>query len=521
MRNKMNMRRSGLMCVAVLVSVPAVGLAQNALDHNLRVGSGGKNASQASRWDAQRLYNNAIVTGNAAGFDSFRGNVGYRAPGEFSATTASDDLFRFERSTMNRMDAQGQYNVMYRGNGSEGAQSRLIDPQLGVRLNRMGVSAWEMNRQAAQRQNDATRNDAPRDDRRADGQALGVDPLNPTANLSPRSGDPATQLPGEKEPDNPNRLDDRLGVVPVEQRGWQEPSATGTAGGRLELITAGQTTREWIQKVFGAENAWKYTTPGEDAYADLLRQAGRKVRADGGGMLLGTTTQAANPDVVPAPVQDPRPLSERLAEAFDRSVRSETEAPAAESVDPTIAALLDYDLPPMHTLAGSTDTPLNGLLREAESRMAAGQYFEAEERYARAAMLRPDHPLPRMGRVHAQVGAGLYLSAAQGLRSVLSDHPELVANLYRMPVLPTAERMAEASEEAKRLAVRGGQRQALLLLAYLAYQRDDLVGVRTALGMLQSQMPDDLLVPVLRRVWLSPERAAGALIRGAGAAPKP
>ena len=64
----------------------------DALDNNLRVGSGGFNAPRRVPDFRAR---NMLVTGNVPGGRGFRGTVGYTAPGDFRGLTGSDTLFRF------------------------------------------------------------------------------------------------------------------------------------------------------------------------------------------------------------------------------------------------------------------------------------------------------------------------------------------------------------------------------------------------------------------------------------------
>jgi hypothetical protein len=75
-------------------------LAQNALDRNLQVGSGGVNPTGRD-FAAEVRFRNGIVTGNAPNGLSFRGNVGYRAPGEFTAALGSDSTFLYRRDAVN------------------------------------------------------------------------------------------------------------------------------------------------------------------------------------------------------------------------------------------------------------------------------------------------------------------------------------------------------------------------------------------------------------------------------------
>src|SRR4051812_30179401 len=79
------------------LSAPA--LAQNVLDRNLQQGSGGVNPGRPDFAQEVR-FRNAIVTGNVPGGPSFRGNVGYRAPGEFAGNLPSNSLYTFRRDSV-------------------------------------------------------------------------------------------------------------------------------------------------------------------------------------------------------------------------------------------------------------------------------------------------------------------------------------------------------------------------------------------------------------------------------------
>src|SRR5262245_44191543 len=54
-------------------------------------------------------------------------------------------------------------------------------------------------------------------------------------------------------------------------------------------------------------------------------------------------------------------------------------------------------------------------MQRGEQHLSAGEYFAAEERFTAALGLRSDDPMAAVGRVHAQLGASLYSSAAANL----------------------------------------------------------------------------------------------------------
>ncbi|MBU0617649.1 MAG: hypothetical protein KKI02_08020, partial [Planctomycetes bacterium] len=80
---------------------------------------------------------------------------------------------------------------------------------------------------------------------------------------------------------------------------------------------------------------------------------------------------------------------------------------------------------PLHTFVGQSATAVNDALREAETAMALGRYYDAVRHYERVRVLDPANPLPLIGKGHALLAAGEYLSAAFSLLNGLERFPEL------------------------------------------------------------------------------------------------
>jgi hypothetical protein len=153
------------------------------------------------------------------------------------------------------------------------------------------------------------------------------------------------------------------------------------------------------------------------------------------------------------------------------------------------------------------------------------RFFDAEERFTRALAVRPGDVTAQVGRIHAQLGAGMYLSASMNLRALIMQHPELVAMRFDASLLPGDERRDQIAEALrKRIGIgedrdsaREGdpqlRREAGLLLAYLGRQTDNPRALREGLDAMRSvneQAPDDesqaterRLLELLERVWLN------------------
>ena len=97
-----------------LASVTPGALAQNALgdgralDANLQQGAGRQNApGRNSNFAEEVRFRNAIVTGNAPGGMSFRGEAGYLSSDDFRAPLGSDNLFSFQRDSLYSASRRG------------------------------------------------------------------------------------------------------------------------------------------------------------------------------------------------------------------------------------------------------------------------------------------------------------------------------------------------------------------------------------------------------------------------------
>jgi hypothetical protein len=80
---------------------------------------------------------------------------------------------------------------------------------------------------------------------------------------------------------------------------------------------------------------------------------------------------------------------------------------------------------PLKTFVGEGSSPVNDELLKGESLLQIGQYYDAARRFERASMLDPGNPLPNIGRGHALLAAGDYLSASLSLVRGLERFPEL------------------------------------------------------------------------------------------------
>ncbi len=93
----------GLACL-VIVALAGTAHAQNALGDgsalDANTGQAGSRNYERPTLASELSFRNAIATGNAPGGLSFRGDLGYRAAGEFTGSLGSDSLFSFRRDSL-------------------------------------------------------------------------------------------------------------------------------------------------------------------------------------------------------------------------------------------------------------------------------------------------------------------------------------------------------------------------------------------------------------------------------------
>lgn len=525
------------------------------LDRSLQQGSDGYNSARVHNTAGQ--YQNALVTGNVGGLGNFRGNVGYRAPGEFTGSVSGDLVYNFQRASAGRglyrdlraHEGSGRGLARYRPSWDGGGQY-FSRPGSGASAGSItGVSA-PYGRAAVVNNSDSTgaaqyqsrlvqnqRVDAysfsrsePLATAGAGGRVLQVqaggldlrlqrpriNQYTPSYDTRPPAGiQEGVDLTGaglvpeeDGQRDDPARVSGQL--MSQDYRILPLPLTLGERiGGQIQVtevdgvgsLDAGETARllrQSLNRMVGD----RQVKPGEDVYADMLRR------------LRGEVTEekpVQNRLVDPPKEKDtgedgPKPDAE--GGALDRT-GLDAQKPGAETLDGLIERLGKNNLP-IKSMAGSSENFLNEALAKAERLMSHKRYFDADAAYANTLVHKPGHPLAVAGRVNAQLGAGLYISAATTLRGLLNAHPELIATRYKEPLLPPAARLAKSRQDLERqLTATPRAGEPALMLAYIAYQQGNRDACDRALEELDKRAPKDNLVPLLRRLWVRPMTVIG------------
>jgi Tfp pilus assembly protein PilF len=149
--------------------------------------------------------------------------------------------------------------------------------------------------------------------------------------------------------------------------------------------------------------------------------------------------------------------------------------------------------------------------------LSEGRYFDAEDRFTRAISAMPNDPLAKAGRVHAQLGAGLFLSASTNLRRMIETHPEVVGLRFDKKLAPLPDRAKMVADQLRHEVDQGSTGIGLessLLLAYLGRITGDQAMTDEGLADMKARLPEGdekqaALYQLLSGVW------------GSGATPAP
>ncbi|MCK4873549.1 MAG: hypothetical protein KAS72_12560 [Phycisphaerales bacterium] len=487
----------------------------HALDNNLRVGSGGIN----SPWVDPRLvyrYRNAILTGNVPN-RSFRGNLGYAAPNDFRDTLGSDDIFRFQRdSYMSGLAVQG-----VRGIRSVQSAFRMTDPNYQFTRFTVARSAQSVTTADVQR-GQGRRLFAPIGAPAAADVLRGAEFIRLSSLAEASEGLRGTVL-GYSETQDGGIVEltasPLRGIVP-------QSIIPPTPAGRED---AGETDQSRQDPRISSRLDISRLEVGADPYADLLDRLSRAAEAEQAGREptdAGLESVADRMTRLMSYEEQFRLLTEVLEKRAAEDDQTEDDGAADDSATgsasgehgewigrpATFDELMDRllpesarrDLGPISDLAGTAKDLFSEQMRRAQAFLADERYFDAETHFATALRIQPGHPLARIGRLNAQLGAGLFLSAATTLRTLAVTHPEVLAPEYDQSLLPRPERVGHIVDHLREQMDQGGAfaPTAALLLAYLGHVTGDVELVATGLAVTREIGDPDGLADLLERLWL-------------------
>jgi hypothetical protein len=527
-------------------------------------------------FNAELRFRNSIVTGSAPGGLSFRGDVGYRDPGDFVGRLGSDDLYGFRRDSlysglagagirgtdalqyqfalttgnatppnfmgslnvpragsfaardplMYSVDSERWSNVQgsLRSTASYGATRSLQPTILGIRVdNDLGVrqrviasgnlgvhaSAWE---RADQRSGDGV----PQISTSAAGM-VDMESLAPKVDNTAGAQRVENTLEG---------LRDRLrGIAPitapqVNPGSPNNPGLPVIPGAPTRPVSPGTPTPGTSTPATPQQGGEGTGAPGTEmgSLFDRLRAG---LRGDPkAGAIKPDAGQGEKPDTEKPTALDPAGRAQEAVGLADPLSRMEmdkvTNAIRAASKDKEEESLVKIDPSGIYPSAEKT---YGEQMIKGQQQLAAGEYFFAEERFSLALALRPGDSAAMLGRVHAELGAGLFVSAAMNLRGYLKEHPELAAVRFAPKLAPQAERIVSLKQQLRdALAQKRSASDHGLLLAYVGYQSGDKAALQDGMTALKQGAAEAdtttaagrgeaALAEFLGHVWTSPVAA--------------
>jgi len=588
-------RTKAIFCALALTTLSGQAFAQDALGDgsalDANTGQNGRKNFQRPSLASELSFRNAIATGNAPGGLSFRGDLGYRASGEFTGDLGSDSLFAFRRDSLYSglagMGIRGTDAIQYQFAMTTGA-APTQNLMGNLSISRDNYYSNYTNSYGQSVSGSSIQYDQETDDLDQRGKQLSTyRPSQDSSFTGADSGSMLGTLRSASTYTTTNNLQPALLSVYTE---GIDRKAVGLIASPLLGITStpmaeedsianplvarppnainpGQTTnrlptsyeglvdqmREHVEKLRTDEENVQSTIRTDETNDSWLIRQMQDLREKLYGVKPAneddpnntdpsdpTESMNNNPDPTdPEEVNDPNitldprdylpensnsPLSQAIQDSL-RNINSD--ATSVELYDPTVMAI---DPETLKVLRGASAREIEQLLdpRAADrdiygEHMVTGQrlisegrYFDAEERFTHALSINPGNIPAQLGRLHAQIGAGMVLSASVNLQSLFSLHPEVVASKYSGELLPDDKRIIKLTDRLKERAglttpelsqrVMESDRvrvSAGILLAYLGYQLDDEQMVSQGLTVVKERgdESDQRFSSLLSQVW--------------------
>jgi hypothetical protein len=498
---------------------------------------------------AEVRMRNDLVTGNATGGRSFRGDVGYRSADEFRGALGEDDLFSFRRDSV----GAGAAGIGFRGTGSlqyqysystanqfNGADSPTMSRLGGA----TGVSKLEpagtMLRQPRRVSTDSFSGLgdgwellAPRlGTLRSTSTFNSLDSLNPTM-VGERTG-----ARGEKEWMTASSL---LGFRVTQPNRTVEPPP-----GSLARPTGAQRLNQPAQEMDERE---RLNQEVRTSYAELLERMDQEAGKLGVQPSLGTQPDK-EPAREPAPGADPgkepakegepataqppgwqgkiselreqlraprtlrKPLTkEERAAGMGGRTDAKAEDPSKPQFDAATLALIRKGGGEVgsYTLSTVEKDLYSRYMTDGAAALAQGRYFDAEEQFARCLALSPGDPMASAARINSQLGAALFLSAAVNLHELLERHPEMAGIRYTGETIPSKSRLTDVAEVLRERIAKAKAEKATVpeeagfLLAYVGFQLGEQAVVDEGFAALDASAaatgPNAAMLELIKGVW--------------------
>ena len=527
------------------------------LERDLRqpgTGAPGGLTPRKSLLDEVRLRN-ALVTGNVGGLRSFRGSVGYTAPDDFRGGLASDSTYTFRRDSASGSSLRGVSGLRYQTTFATGNQvnpdslvSRMGATGAAAATAAPGTSDTFSRQRAFKTPTGALRSSATFTANESLTPALvgytrgedGVSKVTASSLLGvrkTRQEENKPAVPGMPNLAAPRGTEEtaRPGITPesLVKSALPKPSESINTNLQENLqpasrLTAYDNLRDRMKKADEEKAKERATAAKSEESGEKGTDVARGVDAQ-----LESLRKRLIPDSSRLRDDKGRSIGARDAQSTDADAKpTETAAKDGEDKKPRVTPLTKEELEAIDLIrrsraqANTFIDPATGKRDFFAEHMATGEkllgeerYFDAEERFALALSIKPGDVNAQAARIHAQMGAGLYLSAAFNLRTLLTASPEVAAIRFTGATVPNPDRLASLAADLRgKIAVADARKEDPLssdglMLAYIGHQVDNKELVREGLDVMkrgtrskaeQASMTADqsALVELLQRVWM-------------------
>ena len=536
----------------------------DALDNNLRVGSGGRNgySPRAAAFSYQAIQaRNLVVTNNVAGGRGFRsdpgylGGVGYLAPRDFRGAVGGDATYGFERDSslgsldflmsdrrMDPYDAAKSGAFQYRRDftslpeidSSFGAQ-RIDDSQIRLdRANSAMTSGTLLTTAAAPEDAEIVRDAQGRQFHQIHSSVEGIKVrgLNdgiPVDSIYERAmGNSDRDAVSVRPFRSPWEDEDGNRIKPDEQLQGRVSGGIGNGNSYDSIVRR-------VEANYKGRADVNVDSSGELSLRDRRKQVEARISrprigtledarpSDSSGSFEGFNRPEGDPEAGIGP--DFRrstvglPLDE--SEEGEPSSTSGASGRATDSSDVESESARNlrspeelYDIYQHRTVVdGVGDEQLSDrameLVDQAGGYMAKGRYARATDRLKDALRYAPGNPLIEAALANAQIGFGAFFSAELTLARLFRNHFEVAGAVFdgddlipnRTNLLLNAADLRELIANRKREGSRASGGLGLVL-AYIGWQVDDRTMIREGLDTMKGSRREGL-VEGLEVVWLA------------------
>jgi tetratricopeptide (TPR) repeat protein len=534
----------------------------NALDHNLST----EGTVNPRAYQEDFRARNLLVTDNVPGGRGFRESVGYSAERDFRGVLGSDDLYQFragsafsapafinygrtyEQLRFGRELASLEYTRDFQGatlrdiQAQTPAAGEVIDARL--RLDRISRSSQGLGIYESAPSGDMVGLTYDKDGRllvarassvygismtpaESDGQQIGLTLYDMARIREQSERDAEGEAPMIGKPFEP-AFDEA--VDPFRRDSDRQEPEQKITGDRVGERTQSNVP---IERVDTRESSMRLEPGQQTSYRDVLKRVVERY-ADNENVSLNI-----DPKLIKEFEEEYSELRHQLRGTVDRKIpgavpEAEADGEEAEATEPANPAgttqgpgadrlpASEHGIPDRATLSEidqlasalrhgqridklstGDETRFNELVAQAEHALRQGEFFLAERRFDRALRFNPGHPLATAGMGHAQIGSGLYLSAALTLRNLLTSNPEMIDVRYDAALVPARSRL-ESAITSLRQRLEKKQDVALnsFLLAYIGRLLEDKTLMREGLDGIATALPGDALGKLLRAVWI-------------------